>query len=173
MNSAIATHQCPHCALPAPEGLRAHLECALAATSKSVDEHAAQRAKEEQRELRWKLDQAALVARRQERERILEEIVVLRDEFRTAAQRSTTADGMAAGAQRAAALVELLQRLDDGNVTTPDDPHVVRLHRSVRCFFFQAPPHHGLTVYAPGVRAEPFVLAPGGRLEWFERGEGS
>jgi len=120
--SAIATHQCPHCALPAPEGLRAHLECALAATRTAVDELAAHRSTAEQRELRWKLDQAALVASRLERERILEEIVALRDEYRTAAQRSTTADGIAAGAQRAAALGELLQRLEEGgNVTTRGD----------------------------------------------------
>jgi len=173
MDSAIATHQCPHCALPAPEGLQAHIDCVLAATRKAVDELAALRGTAEQRELRWKLDQAALVARRLERERIVEEIVVLRDEYNTTGRRSTSAGVLEAASHRAAALAELLQRLDDGNVTTPDDPQVVRLHRSVRCFFFQAPPHHGLTVYAPGVRAEPFVVAPGGKLEWFERGEGA
>lgn len=106
-------YPCAHCGHPAPEGLRAHHECALEATRRQVVARAGGEPERERREERVRLDAAALAATRIERARWVEAVDRLRAEYQQTAQQATTADTIQAACQRAAALGELLQRMGE------------------------------------------------------------
>lgn len=110
-------HPCAHCGHPAPEGLRAHHECAMDAMSRQIAARAGGEIEKERREQRAQLDAAAIVGAREERAPIVALVRALRDEYRLTAQRSTEPGGQAsvlvAATQRAAALGELLSQLEE------------------------------------------------------------
>ena len=103
---------CPKCGLVAPPGLRAHYECALAATRERVNERIERDLAKEKRDERSKLDTAALVGARQERERIVEMLRERARELRFEGQRCSTEAASMACAQRAAALDEMAGEIE-------------------------------------------------------------
>lgn len=106
-------YPCAHCGHPAPEGLRAHHECALEATRQQVVARAGGEPERERREERARLDAAALAARRLERARIVELLRGQARALREEGGRCTLATTLVALASKAAALDEAAMLIEE------------------------------------------------------------
>ena len=113
MTTAVHGRICPHCGIIAPPGMRAHHECALDATRKAVNERIERDLAREKRDERSKLDTAAYVGARQERERI---VALLREsarEYRRESSQAVEASVLSRAANKAAALEEMAQVIEE------------------------------------------------------------